>query len=58
MAGNGDFQVTCRICNKPLKLGNETAADEEGKAVHETCYTELVLKRNSPETPTAEEALE
>ena len=54
MAGNGDFQVTCRICNKPLNLGWDTAADEEGKAVHETCYTELVLKGNSPETPTAE----
>ena len=25
MAGNGDFQVTCRICNKPLKLGIDTA---------------------------------
>jgi len=54
MAGNGDFQVTCRICNKPLKLGNETAADEEGKAAPKTYYTELVLKRNSRETPIAE----
>ena len=49
-----DFQVTCRICNKPLKLGNETAADEEGKAAPKTYYTELVLKRNSRETPIAE----
>ena len=39
MAGDGDFRVTCRICNKPLKLGTDTVADEDGKAVHETCYT-------------------
>ena len=25
--------------NKPLKLGIDTVADEDGKAVHETCYT-------------------
>ncbi len=54
MTGNGDFHVNCRICNKPLRLGVDTAADEEGKAVHETCYTKLVLKDNSPQTPSAE----
>jgi hypothetical protein len=32
MVGNGNFQATCRICNKPLKLGIETAADEDGKS--------------------------
>jgi hypothetical protein len=39
-----DFQITCRICNRPLRLGIDTVADEEGKAVHETCYIKLVLK--------------
>ena len=50
MAGNGDFQVTCRICNKPLKLGIDTAADEEGKALHETCYVKQITeaRRNPP----------
>ena len=52
MVGSSDFQVICRICNKPLKLGIDTAADEDGKAVHETCYTKLVLEENSPETST------
>ena len=42
MVGNGDFQVICRICNKPLKLGIDTAADEEGKALHETCYVKQI----------------
>ena len=42
MAGNSDFQVVCRICNKPLKLGIDTAADEDGKAVHETCYAKEI----------------
>ena len=53
MAGNGDFQVTCRICNKPLKLGIDTAADEDGKAVHETCYAEQITAApgNPPATP-------
>ncbi len=50
MVGNGDFQVTCRICNKPLKLGIDTAADEEGKALHETCYVKQITDalRNPP----------
>jgi hypothetical protein len=54
MACNGDFQMTCHICNKPLDLGTDTAADEDGEAVHETCYAKLVLKGNSPEAPIAE----
>src|SRR5207302_11220267 len=52
MAGNGDFQVTCRICNKPLKLGIDTAADEDGKALHETCYVKQVT--DAPRSPPAE----
>jgi hypothetical protein len=49
-----DFQITCNICNRPLRLAIDTAADEEGQAVHETCYTKLVLKGNSPETSAAD----
>jgi hypothetical protein len=45
-----DFQMTCHICDRPLKLAIDTAADEEGKAVHDSCYVKLVLKGNSPET--------
>jgi hypothetical protein len=50
MVGNGDFQVTCRICNKPLQLGIDTAADEEGKALHETYYVKQITdaQRNPP----------
>ncbi len=51
MVGNGDFQVICRICNKPLKLGIDTAADEEGKALHETCYVKQVT--DAPRNPPA-----
>jgi hypothetical protein len=52
MAGNGDFQVTCRICNKPLKLGIDTAADEDGKALHETCYVKQIT--DAPRNPPVE----
>jgi hypothetical protein len=49
MVDNGDFQVTCRICNKPLKLGIDTAADEDGKALHETCYVKQITEaRRNP----------
>jgi hypothetical protein len=51
MVGNGDFQVTCRICNKPLKLGIDTAADEDGKALHETCYVKQITE--APRNPLA-----
>ena len=56
MAGTGDLQVFCRICNKPLKLRTDTAADEDGKAVHETCYTKRISDalHNHPSTPSAD----
>jgi hypothetical protein len=54
LAGAPDFQMACHICNRPLKLGIDTAADEEGEAVHESCYIKLVLKGNSPETSAAD----
>ena len=56
MADNGDFQVTCRICNKPLELGINTAADENGKAVHEICYAKQIAGalRNRSITPAAD----
>jgi len=50
LAESPDFQMTCHICNKPLKLAIDTAADEKGKAVHETCYIKLILNSNFPET--------
>jgi hypothetical protein len=52
MVGNGDFQVICRICNKPLKLGINTAADGDGKALHETCYVKQITV--APRNPLAE----
>ena len=50
LAEERDSEITCHICNRPLKLVIDTAADEEGKAVHETCYIQVVLKSNSPQT--------
>ena len=52
MVDNGDFQVTCRICNKPLKLGIDTAADEDGKALHGSCYVKQITE--APRNPLAE----
>jgi hypothetical protein len=56
MADDGVFRVTCRICDKPLKLGIDTAADEDGKAVHETCYTKQIADtlRNRPAAPVSD----
>jgi hypothetical protein len=56
VTGNGDFQMTCRICNKPLELGTDTAADEDGKAVHKSCYTKQITNalHNPPATPSAD----
>jgi hypothetical protein len=52
VADNGDFRVNCRICDKPLKLGIDTAAEEDGKAVHEICYAKQIADalRNRPAT--------
>jgi hypothetical protein len=51
------FKITCHICDRPLSLRMDTVADEEGKAVHQTCYIKLVLKGNSPATSAADQTL-
>jgi hypothetical protein len=49
-------QMTCRICNQPLTLGIDTVADEDGKSVHETCYTKQITEalHNHPADPAAD----
>jgi hypothetical protein len=42
----------CPICNKPVDLERDRYANEDGKAVHESCYVErLTSARNDPPTP-------
>jgi|GEM_PF-1542680 len=50
MVGNDDFQVLCPICDTPQKLRIDTAADEDGRALHETCYVKQTTDapRNPP----------
>jgi hypothetical protein len=45
-------QITCRICNNPIDLTQDHAADENGRAVHERCYIQRLLSsRNDPPDP-------
>ena len=45
MVGKGDFQVICRICNKPLKLGIDTAADEGKRSTNTPVSGDLSVLR-------------
>ncbi len=56
LGGDGKRLVpSCYTARVParLKLGIDTAADEDGKAVHETCYARQITDapRNPPATP-------
>ena len=35
--------LTCRICEKPLRLGTDTTTDENGKSVHEECQVKRII---------------
>jgi hypothetical protein len=35
-------EIPCAFCSKPVNLGIDLCADENGKAVHEACYVQHV----------------
>jgi hypothetical protein len=35
-------EIPCALCRKPVNLGSDLCADENGKAVHEACYVQQV----------------
>ena len=42
----------CPICHQPIDLTLDQYADEDGKAVHESCYMKRLLSnRNDPPDP-------
>ncbi len=47
--GSRPFPETpCALCRKPVNLGIDLCADENGKAVHEECYVRQVTSPGSP----------
>jgi hypothetical protein len=48
-----DSTVLCHICGRPVGLTFDTAADENGQTVHESCYVKKVAaQRTSGRSPT------
>jgi hypothetical protein len=35
-------KIPCVICNKPVNLQTDLCADENGKAVHDSCYIKRI----------------
>jgi len=35
-------KIPCILCRKPVDLGIDLCADENGKAVHEECYVQRI----------------
>jgi len=47
--GSRPFPETpCALCSKPVNLGVDLCADENGKAVHEACYVQQVTSPGNP----------
>jgi hypothetical protein len=40
-------EIPCALCSKPVNLGIELCADENGKAVHEDCYVKRIASPSS-----------
>jgi hypothetical protein len=36
--------LTCKICHKPLSLGSDTVADENGQSVHDECQVQQIIQ--------------
>jgi hypothetical protein len=41
-------EIPCALCRKPVNLGSDLCADENGKAVHEACYVQQVASSSNP----------
>jgi len=40
-------EIRCALCSKPVDLGIDLCADENGKAVHEECYVQRITSSSS-----------
>ena len=43
-------EIRCALCSKPVDLGIDLCADENGKAVHEECYVQRITSSSSKPT--------
>jgi hypothetical protein len=50
MGGHPFPEIPCTICAKPIDLTVDLHADENGKAVHETCYVTRMLAKQRRES--------
>jgi hypothetical protein len=41
-------KMSCVLCGRPVDLRTDLCADENGSAVHETCYLSLILSNETP----------
>ena len=52
MNEKADSAILCHICGQPVELTFDTAANEKGQTVHESCYVEkFATPKDKPETP-------
>ena len=47
MGGHPFSAIHCAICNKAVNLSADLTANENGKAVHEECYVNLITSYQS-----------
>ena len=40
-------KIPCILCSRPVDLGIDLCADENGKAVHEECYVQRITSSSS-----------
>jgi len=49
MNNKTNSRIRCHICNQPVDLTADTAADEDGQTVHERCYLKkLTVAKHKP----------
>jgi hypothetical protein len=47
MGSRSSSEISCALCSKPVNLGTDLCADENGKAVHEECYVQRITSSAS-----------
>ena len=48
---SGELNFTCAICEKPVRLVNDTITNEDGKMVHLDCYLKQIGIQTAPNPP-------
>ncbi len=56
MLNSADLEFVCHICNEPIRLETDLAADERGQSLHGDCFTKQIKAEGAERNPSSTNA--